>query len=184
MALFTINQDKLEAVPVTSYAQEAILERKHLQNLLKQQIAPLGADLMVICDEFSNWEDSSRRIDILCISKEANLVVVELKRTEDGGHMELQAIRYAAMVSSMTLDQAVDAHSRFLNGDQEKAKKEILEFLDFDSIDEIELSDDVKIILAASNFSDELVTSVMWLNKGGLDITCVRLKPYKLDGRF
>lgn len=183
MALFTISQNKLEPVPITSYAQEAILERKHLQNLLKQQIAPLGADLMVICDEFSDWEDSSRRIDILCISKEAQLVVVELKRTEDGGYMELQAIRYAAMVSSMTLDQAVNAHARFLSGDQEKAKKEILEFLDFDSIEEIELSEGVKIILAASNFSDELITSVMWLNKSGLDIACVRLKPYKLDGK-
>ncbi|KRR18328.1 DUF4268 domain-containing protein [Bradyrhizobium retamae] len=184
MPLFTINQDKLEAVPETSYAQEAILERKHLQNLLKQHIAALGPDMMVVCDEFSDWEDSSRRIDILCISNEAQLVVVELKRTEDGGHMELQAIRYAAMVSSMTLDQAVNAHSRFLGGDQEKAKSEILEFLDLNTLAEAELSDDVKIILAASNFSDELITSVMWLNKSGLDITCVRLKPYKLDGKI
>jgi hypothetical protein len=47
----------------------------------------------------SDWEDSSRSIDLLCIDKQANLVVIELKRTEDGGHMELQAIRYAAMVS-------------------------------------------------------------------------------------
>jgi hypothetical protein len=29
--------------------------------------------------------------------------LVELKRTADGGHMELQALRYAAMVSTMTL---------------------------------------------------------------------------------
>jgi hypothetical protein len=41
----------------------------------------------------------------------------------------------------------------------------------------------VRIILAASDFSAELITSVLWLNKHGLDITCVRLKPYKLDGR-
>jgi hypothetical protein len=183
MTLFTINQNKLEPVFETSFAQEAILERKHLQSLLKQHIAPLGEDLMVLCDEFSNWQDSSRRIDILCITKEAQLVVVELKRTEDGGHMELQAIRYAAMVSSMTLDQAVIAHSHYLKDDPERAKKEILEFLEFDTIDEVELSEEVKIILAASNFSDELITSVMWLNKSGLDIACIRLKPYKLDGK-
>lgn len=29
--------------------------------------------------------------------------MVEIKSTEDGGHMELQAIRYAAMVSSMNV---------------------------------------------------------------------------------
>jgi len=31
-------------------------------------------------------------------------VAIELKRTEDGGHMELQSTRYAAMVSTMTFD--------------------------------------------------------------------------------
>ena len=33
--------------------------------------------------------------------------MIELKRTDDGGHMDLQAIRYAAMVSSMTFAQAI-----------------------------------------------------------------------------
>jgi hypothetical protein len=37
-----------------------------------------------------------------------------LKRTEDGGHMELQSIRYASMVSTMTFDQAVDTFGRYL----------------------------------------------------------------------
>jgi len=41
-------------------------------------------------------------------------VVIELKRTEDGGHMELQAIRYAAMVSAMTFDGAVEIYGRYL----------------------------------------------------------------------
>jgi hypothetical protein len=38
--------------------------------------------------------------------KQAWLVVIELKRTLDGGHMELQAIRYASMVSAMTFERA------------------------------------------------------------------------------
>lgn len=46
-----------------------------------------------------------RRIDLLCLDKNANWVVVELKRTEDGGAMEQQAIRCAAMVSTSTLDR-------------------------------------------------------------------------------
>ena len=41
-------------------------------------------------DEFKEWEDSKRRIDILALDKETNLVVIELKLTEDDGHMELQ----------------------------------------------------------------------------------------------
>lgn len=57
---------------------------------------------MVLAEEFGDWEESRRRIDILCLDSDARLIVVELKRTEDGGHMELQALRYASMVSRMT----------------------------------------------------------------------------------
>jgi RecB family endonuclease NucS len=44
----------------------------------------------LVAAEFGDWEDSRRRIDLLAIDKAANLVVIELKRTEDGGHMELE----------------------------------------------------------------------------------------------
>ena len=111
MTLYSINSDKLSAVPTTTFVAESILERNHLQRMLRADTSPLGEDLLVLAEEFGNWEDSSRRIDLLCLDKQAGLVVVEIKRTTDGGHMELQAIRYAAMVSSITLDQAVAAHA-------------------------------------------------------------------------
>ncbi len=150
--------------------------------MLKADVSALGDELMVICEEFGDWDDSNRRIDLLCLDKQARLVVVEIKRTEDGGHMELQAIRYAAMISSMTLEQAMAAHAKSLGDDnvEERAKKEILEFLDLDSPEDAELTDEVRIILVSSNFSSELTTSVLWLNKRELDITCVRLKPYRI----
>ena len=68
---------------------------------------------MVITEEFGDWLDSLRRIDLLCVNSDANLVVIELKRSDDGGHMELQALRYAAMVSAMTFDQAVETFARY-----------------------------------------------------------------------
>ncbi len=52
----------------------------------------IAPDLLVVSEEFGEWDDSRRRIDLLAIDRDANLVVIELKRTEDGGHMELQAI--------------------------------------------------------------------------------------------
>ena len=113
-------------------------------------------------------------------------MVIELKRTADGGHMELQAIRYAAMVSTLTFEKAVEIYGKHLEK-IERAKKiarqEILEFLDWneDEIDEDKFSQDVRIILASAEFSKELTTAVMWLNDRDIDIRCVRLKPYE-DG--
>ena len=184
MSLYAVQNDQLKAVQTTTFAQEAILERKHLQAMLKQDTSPLGEDLLVICEEFGNWEDSNRRIDLLCLDKNAGLVVVEIKRTEDGGHMELQAIRYAAMVSSMTLDQAISAHAEALDGDSAlaRAREAILEFLELESVDEAELSGDVRIILVSADFSPEITTSVIWLNRRGLDVRCIRLRPYKMNG--
>lgn len=182
MPLYQISSGKLAALPSTSFVTEKFKERRDLQQLLLSDISVLGDDLMVVGEEFGDWEDSKRRIDLLCIDKQANLVVVEIKRTEDGGHMELQAIRYAAMVANMTLDRTINAYSRLLGGEdaRDRARDEILEFLGADTEEEIELSGEVRIILVSGDFSSEITTAVIWLNKRDLDITCVRLQPYRL----
>jgi Domain of unknown function (DUF4268) len=181
--LFRVASDKLEPIKPTSFATENLKERNDLQRLLRADISVLSDDLMIISEEFGDWDESSRRIDLLCLDRQARLVVVEIKRTEDGGHMELQAIRYAAMVSGMTLDQTLAAYARTLGGDdaQTKAQNEIHEFLGIESGEEAELLDEVRIILVSADFSTEITTSVMWLNRHGLDITCLRLKPYRMD---
>jgi hypothetical protein len=50
-----------------------------------------GDDLFLIAEEYCKKEGSNRRIDLLFFVRDSSLVVVEIKRTEDGGHMELQA---------------------------------------------------------------------------------------------
>lgn len=101
-------------------------------------------------------------------------------------HMELQAIRYASMVSTMTFDHAVDVFGRYLQQiDKQVAdpKTEILDFLGWDEPDEDQFARDVKIVLASAEFSRELTTSVLWLVNREIDIRCVRLQPYEFDGR-
>lgn len=161
-------------------------ERKDLQRLLRENIEVIAKDSIVIAEEFGDWEDSRRRIDLLAVDKSANLVVIELKRTEDGGHMELQAIRYASMVSTMTFEKAVDVFAQYLikNGKKnEDAKAILLEFLDWDEPDQDAFAQDVRIVLGSAEFSKELTSAVLWLIDHDIDIRCVRLKPYGLDGR-
>ncbi|MDC4371858.1 hypothetical protein OHV45_17995, partial [Acinetobacter baumannii] len=144
----------------------------------------IAEDCLIIAEEYAEWDGSKSRIDLLAIDKNANLVIIELKRTDTGDHMELQAIRYASMVSTMTLDIAIDIYRRYKinNGypsfDHEKAREEISNFVDVDVLDESNFADDVRIILVSSNFSKELTTSVIWLNERDLDITCIRMQPY------
>lgn len=115
MAIFQITKDSLVPLAETRFDAEGIYERKDLQRVIKDHVEVLGDDLMVITEEYGGRADSNRRIDLLCLDRLANLVVVELKRSEDGGHMELQAVRYAAMVSAMTFDQMINEHARYLS---------------------------------------------------------------------
>ncbi|MCH8062908.1 MAG: hypothetical protein IH861_10440 [Chloroflexi bacterium] len=187
MAIYSIRDAELVELQRTTFQNEGIRERDDLQRILRERIEVISPGTMVIAEEFGDWENSYRRIDLLCLDQDANLVVIELKRTETGGHMELQAIRYAAMVSTMTFHQVVDAHERYLNGlgrSGADAKGLILQFLGWNESQPEELPSDVRIVLVSAEFSKEVTSSVLWLNDRGLDIRCVRLRPYKLDSQL
>jgi len=185
MAVFKVNGDGLTPLEATSFEREGIRERLDLQRLLRSKIEILSPDTLLITEEFSYWDEGRRRIDLLALDKQANLVVIELKRDETGAHMELQAIRYAAMVSTMTFEQAVAAHASFLGSigrNALDASRNILEFLEWDEPRADEFARDVRVVLVAAEFSKELTTSVLWLNERNLDIRCVRMRPCKSDG--
>jgi hypothetical protein len=186
MAIYEIQQNGLVRLKDTAFSDEGIRERDDLQRLLREQIDVISPDTMVIAEEFCDWEDSRRRIDLLGLDKGANLVVIELKRTDTGGHMELQAIRYASMVSTLTFQQVVETYERHLQNlgkEAANAEQQILDFLEWDEPIEEAFAVDVRIVLASAEFSKEITSAVIWLNEHGLDIRCVRLHPYKLDTR-
>lgn len=186
MPIFEFTKTGIQALAETGFGLQGLHERKDLQRLLRANIEVVAPDTLVICEEFGEWDASRRRIDLLAIDRDANLVVIELKRTEDGGHMELQAIRYASMVATMTFDQAANVFATFLKetGRETDARDTILEFLGWDEPDEDLFAQDVRIVLASAEFSKELTSSVLWLIDHGIDIRCVRLKPYSLGDRL
>lgn len=183
MALYELTTDALAALPASTYADLNLRERQDMQRVLRDHIDAISPDLMVLAEEYGDWEDSKRRIDLLCIDREAHLVVVELKRSDDGGHMELQALRYAAMVSTMRFEQAVTAHRQYLLsrslpcGNAETAIRQFL------SIPEgpVSLVGQVRIVLVSMNFSREITSTVLWLNAQGLSVTCVKAVPYAFN---
>lgn len=183
MPIYEMTGEKLVELPVTSFSEFGIRERYDLQRLLRDQVELISPDTLIISEEFADWSDSRRRIDLLGIDRQANIVVIELKRSEDGAHMELQAIRYAAMVSAMTFEKAAEILERYLRERNrlEDATQLLLDFLGWESSDERTFGEDVRIVLASADFSKELTTSVLWLNDRDLDIRCVRLRPH-MDG--
>lgn len=186
MALFEITDDSLHPIPLQTFGNLGFRERPDIQRAMRTHIEAItpGVRTKVIADEFGSWEGANRRIDLLCVDEDANLVVVELKR-DDGAHMDLQALRYAAMISTMRFDQAVDAHRKYLadNGSDDDPEQALREFLQVED-GPVVFTDTVRIVLASAKFSSELMTAVLWLNKqGNLDIRCVQMRPHTVDAR-
>jgi hypothetical protein len=189
MPLFDMTDGALVDVKPTDFATERVLERTHLQAAIRDNILLLGGDLLVVAKEFGDFTDAHRRIDLLCIDRDARPVVVELKRTNDGGHMELQALRYAAMVSAMTFENLVSIFEKHLGSYEAtgsfEARSQLAKWLEDVGGEDAVVRRDVRIILASADFGKEVMTTALWLNDVfGMDIRCVRMTPYRVQGRL
>jgi hypothetical protein len=67
MALFEVVGRRLERRDPMTFADLGLRERQDLQALLLDQISALGEDLKVIAQEYGNWEDARRRLDIMAV---------------------------------------------------------------------------------------------------------------------
>lgn len=190
MAFFTFTPGAIaqaEFLPTKDLISAGVKENV-LRDLLVLHLGQLDTErkLMVLACEYTNWSDASRFIDVLAIDEDQNLVVVELKRTKDGGHAELQALRYAAMLSTHTFDHVVDAllgHRRKTDQEatRDKAQADLLEFFGLLDASEVKLSEMPRIMLISQGYSVEITTTVLWLrNHTDIDISChtVALYPY------
>lgn len=190
MAFFTFKKgaiEQAEFLPTQDLASAGI-EEKVLRDLLVAHLPQLDKErkLKVLACEYTSWIDAKRFIDVLAIDEDQNLVVVELKRTKDGGHAELQALRYAAMLSTHTFANVVDAlleHRRKGNKAtlREDIKNELLLFFGLTDENEVTLSEMPRIMLVSQGSSVEITTTVLWLrDHTDIDISChtVALYPY------
>jgi hypothetical protein len=111
-------------------------------------------------------------------------VVIELKRDDSGKNVDLQAIKYAAYCSTLTLGDLVNIYARYQKQkgtdlSTEAAQQTILDFIGNDDFEE--LNDRPRIILVAREFRPEVTASVLWLRKFGMDISCIKWDPYELS---
>jgi hypothetical protein len=188
--IFVISEDlsKIEKVDSQSFVSLDVWERKHIQEWVRSHPEILGEDLLIVNMEFDKFEGSKDRLDLLAVDHEGNLVIVELKRDSLAGYADLQAVRYAAMVSNMTIEQLLAHYADYrkkITGQQtsmEELRAEINDFVELEDFEE--LSSKPRIILCSEDFSPEITTTVLWLRGFDLDISCVRITPYQLEDKI
>ena len=199
MAFFLLSNNSIATahdVSKMSIKQAGYTENE-VRDLVASKIGIFFPGFMTIATEFSRWEDSSRRLDILAIDTDRNLYVIEFKRDNDAAHAELQALRYAAMLSVCNVNDLVEAGYQYRKKKDQSFSKEawlseLLTFLGENDSEKIELFPIPRIILVSSQFNKEITTTVLWLNERfgsteedglGMYIMCFEVGVYELGGQ-
>lgn len=186
--MFLIDKEKNEAISINkkTFQELEFKERQHLQEWISKNTDILGENLLIIQKEFSGFDDTKERLDLLAIDENGNLVIIENKLDDSGRDVVWQALKYASYCSSLTKNDIKDIFQKYLDlqGSSDYAEKLICDFLDIEDFSEVELnSDDQRIIMIAANFRKEVTSTAMWLLDHNIKIKCIKVTPYELDGK-
>lgn len=178
-----LQSKKLIKLKPTSYSENKLLERFDIQEWIDNNSSILGDDYLIIGKEVIL--PSNVRLDLLVIDKNANLVIIELKRDDSGKDIEWQAIKYASYCAGFTDTEIYNIYDNYLKNKNiyESAKDKIKDFLEIDNDKEFldKLNKEQKIILVSRQFHSDVASAVLWLRDYGVDISCLKLEPF-LDG--
>ena len=57
MPIYRLTNDAIQPLPETTFMQHGVRERSDLQRLLRANIEVVAPDVLVIAEEFAEWED-------------------------------------------------------------------------------------------------------------------------------
>ncbi len=180
--LFRIDPEtrKSTSVREVDFAELQLKERSDIQEWVAKYPDILGDDLLIVAKEFSGFDRTSERPDLLAIDAQGSLVVIELKRDDSGADAYWQAVKYASYLRHANADKIAEMLADYAGISQEDAGERLLKHLDADDFDS--LNREQRIILASHRFAPEATSAVLWLNakfaRENL-ITCVQLTPYR-----
>jgi len=186
--MFLIDKEKNEAVSISkkTFQELGFQERKHLQEWICKNTDMLGERLLIIQKEFSGFEDTKERLDLLAIDEHGSLVIIENKLDDSGRDVVWQSLKYTSYCSGLAKSDIKDIFQKYLDeqGKDEYAERILCEFLGAEDFSEIELnSDDQRIIMIAANFRKEVTSTAMWLLDHNIKIKCIRVTPYELNNQ-
>src|SRR5690625_3217027 len=154
--------------------------------------------MLIVGQQVRNAERG--RSDLAAIDSDGNIVLIEIKRdikdiTSRRESFEFQAIRYAASYATIkNIDELVKKifapyiekhHDEFQKNNrhltsEEIARRKIEDFLHSHHA-EGKFNQQQSIILVASDFDEQTLSAVAWLNKNSIDISCYKIIPYTIN---
>jgi len=146
-------------------------ERFDIQEWIEKTPSILGEVFLIIAKEYEL--PSRSRLDLLAIDKQANLVVIELKRDDSGSNVDWQSIKYTSYCSNFTHEEIFHIYAEYLEANEDEAQLKIESFIE---VELEKLNESQRIVLASKEFHSDVASAVLWLRDFGIDIQCVKFE--------
>ena len=180
--LFRINPENRESEKIkeVDFAELGFKERSDIQEWVAANPGILDDGLLIIGKEFSGFDKTNERLDLLAVDQDGKLVVVELKRDHSGADAHWQAIKYASYIHGARHEDITRMFADYAKIPETEAVDRLLKHLSAEDLNS--LNNDQRIILASHRFAPEVTSAALWLNQKDPNenlITCVQLIPYQ-----
>ena len=196
--MYILNKKQPSKIEETTFAALGMKE-SDIEEILRTNVDMLCDDeesMIIVGQQVKN--EKNGRSDLTALDNNGDIVLIEIKRDKkdiEGRKeaFEFQAIRYAASCATIkSTDELiqsvfapyVEKYKNEFTGQSgltsaEIAQRQISDFIDKNSI--VEFNKHQRIILVASEFDEQTLSAVAWLNSNKVDISCYQICPYKLN---
>lgn len=199
--MYIINGNKAEKVEAVTFT-ELDMKENDIEEILRCNIDMLCGEeesMLIVGRQVKN--EKLGRSDLTAVDNNGSLVLIEIKRDMKDFEskkeaIEFQAIRYAASYATIeTPEELVEKvfapyiekyRSEFEIGELttfELGIRKLNEFLEENQAGN-DFNKKQKIILAASDYDDQTLSAVAWLNNNGVDMYCFKLIPFKVNDQI
>jgi hypothetical protein len=172
------------AMEEISLAALGLREREDLQRWVAEHPEIISDGLLLVTTEFDRWEIRDQkvwdRLDVLLLDADGSPVVAELKRDRAADTVELQALKYAAYCSQLTLDDLAEEYARHHDEELDDARARLIDHAP--SIED-RGPGKIRIRLLAGEFGPAVTSVVLWLSEYGIDIGCIEVRARRANGK-
>ena len=180
MYLINPENNSIQKVKTATFKELGFKEREHLQEWIAKNPACLNEELLIIQKEFSGFNDTNERLDLLALDKQGNLVIIENKLDDSGRDVTWQVLKYASYCSSLSTDDITKIFNTYLGDNSAKEKFE--DFFESEDYEEkLNAGNSQRIMMVSGSFRKEVTSTVLWLMNYGLRIQCFKATPFKMN---
>lgn len=198
--MYQLDKRQVSRLENVTFAELGMKEND-VEEILRKNVDILCDDedsMLIVGQQVKN--EQAGRSDLTAIDNEGNLVLIEIKRDKSDivnrkEAFEFQAIRYAANYA--TIKTGSELVQLVFAPYVEKHKQEFAQYAGMTSVEianrclnEFIAQNNItafnakqRIILAASEFDEQTLSAVAWLNSNQVDIACFQICPYRADDK-